>query len=402
MSVTGGANPVKKRFDIKKTLLILLTAVVLVGITSYIAYETITAEVTVVQNGEEVEKTTAANNVNELMDELGIDVSKHDELSVSLEDELTDGMVIEYKEAQEVNVAIDDQEETYYTTQEQVKDFLEEESIDLSDHDQVSVDLNAEIKDGLKIDIDRAFEVTVNDGGEEHTAMVTNQSVGELLKDLNIELSDHDQINAELDDSVQNQSSIDIVRVTKEKVTEEVEIPYETVRENDSDLLRGNQEVVKSGKEGKKVETYEVTKENGEVVSRELVDEEVVEDSVNQVVAVGTKAPVTLVDSKGEWMNFTSTKYTAFCDGCTGSTATGVDVSNTIYYNGMRIIAVDPSVIPLDSIVEVKVGNNTFKAIAKDTGGAIKGKKIDILVDSKQEAWNWGYRSVQVRMLKEG
>ncbi|WP_279402003.1 3D domain-containing protein [Piscibacillus salipiscarius] len=106
--------------------------------------------------------------------------------------------------------------------------------------------------------------------------------------------------------------------------------------------------------------------------------------------------------SSSGWMTFRSTKYTADCTGCSGYTATGVNVNNTIYYNGMRIIAVDPGVIPLHSIVEVRTPSGSFRAVAKDTGGAIHGRKIDILVSSKSEAYNWGNRSVQVKIIRRG
>src|SRR5690554_4572165 len=103
---------------------------------------------------------------------------------------------------------------------------------------------------------------------------------------------------------------------------------------------------------------------------------------------------------KEEWLTFESTAYTAFCDsGCIGITKTGYDVSETIYYDGMRIIAVDPDVIPLYSIVEVKAGETTFTAIALDTGAAIKGKIIDLLVTDKETAYKWGRRQVKVRMI---
>lgn len=412
MSVKWGANPRKKQFSFKKILLTLLTVFVFVATVSYIAFETVTAEVSVIQDGEEVSTLTTANEVSGVMDELGIEVSEHDDLSVDLDDEITDGMVIEYTQAKEVQVTIDDQTETYFTTTENVNQFLEEESINLSEHDELSVDLNTDIEDGLAISIQKAFEVTVNDGGKEKTAMVTNQSIGDLLKDLKISLNEHDRLNADLDDRVENNRSIEIVRVTKEKVSKEIEIPYDTETKNDSNLLQGKSKVLTKGEQGKKVETYEVTKENGEEVSRELVDEEVVKESVNQIVAKGTKQPVQQVSkssdsnssssssSSGDWMTFRSTKYTANCSGCSGYTATGVNVNNTITYQGMRIIAVDPNVIPLRSIVEVRTPSGSFTAIALDTGGAIKGNKIDILVDSKSEAYNWGTRSVQVRIKK--
>lgn len=101
-------------------------------------------------------------------------------------------------------------------------------------------------------------------------------------------------------------------------------------------------------------------------------------------------------------MTITASHYTSTCNGCSGVTATGYDVRNTIYYNGYRIIAVDPSIIPLNSIVEVSTPYGTFKAIALDKGGAIKGYKADVLVSNYNEAVKLGVVKAQVRVIKYG
>lgn len=76
-------------------------------------------------------------------------------------------------------------------------------------------------------------------------------------------------------------------------------------------------------------------------------------------------------------------------------TATGQDVTDSIFYNGMRIIAVDPAVIPLGTIVEIE---GVGQAIALDTGGRIKGNIVDLLVDTKNEAIQWGRRHVTITL----
>lgn len=105
-------------------------------------------------------------------------------------------------------------------------------------------------------------------------------------------------------------------------------------------------------------------------------------------------------ESKG--VAFNGSYYTAKCKGCSGITATGVDVRKTIYYNGMRIIAVDPSVIPLYSIVQVTTPHESFKAIALDKGGAIKGHKVDILVAETSTAIKLGRHTVHIKVLSSG
>lgn len=97
--------------------------------------------------------------------------------------------------------------------------------------------------------------------------------------------------------------------------------------------------------------------------------------------------------AEGKTISVTATAYTADCAGCSGITATGVNLKND---PNAKVIAVDPSVIPLGSKVYVE---GYGYATAADTGGAIKGNKIDIHVPSTQEALNWGNRTVNVTIV---
>lgn len=106
-------------------------------------------------------------------------------------------------------------------------------------------------------------------------------------------------------------------------------------------------------------------------------------------------------DAQAEASSITmeATYYTADCYGCSGITAAGYDVRGTIYADGYRVIAVDPSVIPLGSIVYVQTPFEEFYAIAADVGGAINGHRVDILVGSQYEAITKGRHYVTVTPL---
>lgn len=98
-----------------------------------------------------------------------------------------------------------------------------------------------------------------------------------------------------------------------------------------------------------------------------------------------------------EWISVEATAYTAKCKGCSGITKTGYNVlDQSIDY---RIIAVDPSIIPLYSIVEIE-GMGIYRAL--DIGGDIKNHRIDILMQSKEKARTFGRQQVRVRIIKRG
>lgn len=92
-----------------------------------------------------------------------------------------------------------------------------------------------------------------------------------------------------------------------------------------------------------------------------------------------------------------ATSYEAMCDtGCIGITKTGIDVRNKT----PRIIAVDPTVIPLHSIVELFVEGKSIGIYqAEDTGGDIKNLRIDILAPTRADAFQFGRRPVTVKIL---
>lgn len=96
---------------------------------------------------------------------------------------------------------------------------------------------------------------------------------------------------------------------------------------------------------------------------------------------------------QGKTLTVQATAYTADCAGCSGVTSTGIDLNKN---RNAKVIAVDPSVIPLGSKVHVE-GYGT--AIAGDTGGAIKGNRIDLHVPTKDQAYSFGNKSVKVTIL---
>ncbi|MEW4131959.1 3D domain-containing protein [Bacillus thuringiensis] len=117
--------------------------------------------------------------------------------------------------------------------------------------------------------------------------------------------------------------------------------------------------------------------------------------------------PVQKDDTGGKSITVKATAYTndpAENGGTYGGkvlTRTGADITNSILVNGLPVIAVDPNVIPLNSKVRVEVPemgiNQTY--IAADTGGAIKGNRIDVLVSGSEAADNFGVRQAKVTIL---
>ncbi|MBT2757064.1 LysM peptidoglycan-binding domain-containing protein [Mesobacillus foraminis] len=104
-------------------------------------------------------------------------------------------------------------------------------------------------------------------------------------------------------------------------------------------------------------------------------------------------APAADTASDSKEITVSATAYTADCKGCSGTTATGVDLKAN---PNQKVIAVDPSVIPLGTKVHVQ---GYGYATASDTGGAIKGNKIDVFIPNHNDAVEWGRKQVKVTII---
>jgi 3D (Asp-Asp-Asp) domain-containing protein len=175
-------------------------------------------------------------------------------------------------------------------------------------------------------------------------------------------------------------------------------IQFAVVTKKDESLEKGKEKTITSGKKGLVSKQYEVLLENGEEVSRKLISEQKVAEKQDKVVAVGTKDLSIQVsrgaaDEPGKEFYVTATAYTAYCNGCSGRTATGLNLRAN---PNMKVIAVDPRVIPLGSKVYVE---GYGYAVAADTGGAIKGYIVDLFMPSNQDCYRWGRKKVKIKIL---
>ena len=96
--------------------------------------------------------------------------------------------------------------------------------------------------------------------------------------------------------------------------------------------------------------------------------------------------------SSGKTMIMESTAYSYAEKGASHLTASGTDLRS----NNPMAVAVDPSVIPLGTLVNVE---GYGVALALDTGGAIKGNIIDVHFDNVAKCLQWGRRQVKVTIL---
>ncbi|MBE0340245.1 DUF348 domain-containing protein [Paenibacillus sp. 28ISP30-2] len=309
----------------------------------------------------------------------------------------------------QVFFVIDGKASAVETRESQLQDLLKEHSISLQPHDTVSMPLNGAVQDGDRVVIKRANQVKVSSGNETKKLYTTENTVEGAIRTSGYKLSSNDKVYPALDASVSSNMDIKIVRVKKQQVEQKQQVPYQVIKTADPSLYKGDNRVIQSGKTGVVVQHVQKVYHDGKLVSKQLVNKEVAQNRVDKVIAVGTKKkPVVLDASVGPedavkatrvssgnavrkagvnfkyskvLQNVSMTAYSSQESGIGTRTASGTRVTEG------RTIAVDPSVIPIGWWVYIEgVG---FRR-AEDTGGAIKGHKIDVYYESLSQANQFG------------
>ena len=302
-----------------------------------------------------------------------------------------------------VNLLVGGKEVKMSTSAYNVKSLLEQEGIELSKYDKVYPGVESKLSDGIIIRIDRAFEVTVIENGEESKVKTAEKTVEGLLKQEEIKLTEHDKVEPGRGEEIKPGDHISITRVEIQNMEIVEDVPYRVEVVSDDELEAGRTAIVQKGKTGSKKVVYEVVLENGTEVKRSKIDEEIISEPSEEIVKKGTKSFV--ITSRGEQRNFkkvismSATAYTAGYESTgknPGHPEYGMTRSGTMVRPG--VVAVDPRVIPLGSKLYIEPLG--IVASAEDTGSAIKGNKIDIYMESLSDARRFGRKNVKVYILK--
>ncbi len=182
-------------------------------------------------------------------------------------------------------------------------------------------------------------------------------------------------------------------RFEEKFITQSEPIEYETEYKDDPEVEAGIETAVQEGKDGKKVKHIKITYYNGEEFERDHVKTETIKPEP-EIISRGTKIVwKTLQTADGEiryWkkMRVYATHYDSTCNGCNETTAIGMRA-------GKGVIAVDPKTIKLRSEVYIP---GYGKAVAGDTGGAIKGNIIDLGFDDARTS-GWSARYVDIYLM---
>lgn len=288
----------------------------------------------------------------------------------------------------------------HVTTAATVQGFLQERGITPRPDDYVHPALDTPLVDNLLIEYSPAIPVRLVTPHGTRVIQTTASDVGSLLEDEGVELGDHDVVRPSLSDPLVANCTVRISRIVQWMHKEHQRIAERTIREIDFALPPGQTKILHAGVAGLLERTVDYTQTDGTLRKR-VLGNRMVRKPEPRIIAegVGTSEAIQEFAKRGlektsyiasSAIEMVATAYTAGCIGCSGYTASG-------YHAGHGIVAVDPRIIPLGT--KLYIPGYGF-AIAGDTGGAIVGNRIDLGFDSLGDALSFGRRPVKVYTLK--
>ena len=292
-----------------------------------------------------------------------------------------------------IEVLVDGKNIKIETTNTNPKKIIQELGVYLSEHDSFALD-TPKVRNGSKIEVIRAIPVTVINQGKRHVVNTGLATVAEVLKLMKVDYKNK-LVSVKLTDRPRVDVPIHVLANNEKLNSVEENLEFSVVEQPDNHLDFGEKRVITAGVLGKKQVLYKETLAADGKTTREKISETILVQPQEQIVAVGKRNMVET--SRGAYRyrqvySMQATAYTPYLDGSgSGMTATGIPAKR-------GVVAVDPQVIPLGSQVYIPGYGH---AIAADTGGAIQGHKIDLCIDTYQEAISFGRRQVTVYLLDD-
>ena len=286
---------------------------------------------------------------------------------------------------------------------------LEEVGISLNSQDRLHT---GQTDRGMVLEVRRQRRIEIDYYGQQLEATSWGETVEQLLERLELTVEGNSCVSQPLSLECYDGMKLRIYREFRQQQIYTVTIPCDTVYCADPTLPQGTRRVLTPGRDGEVMRRAEVTYINGWEAARQILSEEMTVHPVDGVVAVGTglqvpqiralSAPVVgdgiITLPTGEVLTYSrviSSLATAYCD--KGLTATGTQAR-------VGAIAVDPRVIPYGTRMFIMTKDGAYIygiATAEDCGSKqyIYGTRIDLHYDTEYECRQFGARMCWVYFL---
>ncbi|MBE7030083.1 MAG: DUF348 domain-containing protein [Ruminococcaceae bacterium] len=292
----------------------------------------------------------------------------------------------------------------FFTARSTVGEVLKDNNILLGELDKVEPAADQLLSEETTITVSRGVRITITDKGKIRSVITTAMRAKEALEENGIFLNEHDMLSCRLEDRVEEGMNLLVTRVTLGYYEENVVLPYEVEYRDNDQLPFGTENVLQEGEDGVMVRGTQIMYCDGVEQDHIVVKEERVREPIAKIIERGTdNAYVTASGDMIAYKDVITCSATAYDPShqSPGSRYYGLTAMGTRARVGA--IAVDPRVIPLGSKLYVEAVDGSWSygfCTAEDTGGAIKGNRIDLFYNTRREALQFGRRQAKVYILE--
>jgi uncharacterized protein YabE (DUF348 family) len=229
------------------TQLLVLCALV-VGLVAFVGNnKTITLNV----DGKVTSVQTFGGTVGQVVKSANLELKPADRVSPAIDSTVQNGTVINVNQAKEVKVSLDGSEKTVNTTAQDVEDLVTE--LGVASASSVSVPKDAQLSvAGSFVSISTPKSVSIVADGKVQAATTTAATVGKVLEDASLTLGANDRSSQPANAPVVNNMVIKVSRVdTGQTAVTSEEVPFKTETVESAELLKGEKEVTQAGSAGK-------------------------------------------------------------------------------------------------------------------------------------------------------
>lgn len=242
----------------------------------------------VVDNNDAIVITTNETEPIEILAQANITLADSDKLDIS-QFNSGEGGTIKIDKLNSINVEFDSVINTYSVYEDTVGEALESLGIELNNDTKMNYELTDPVVDGMVITIMSAKSVTLTADGKDTKYAIYQGTVKDLLELAQITLGKDDYTKPSLDTQLEADMKVTVYRVEYKTVTETETVKYKTTTIKKSSMNEGTEKVVNEGVNGEDQVTYNVKYVNGKEENRTETERVTVKEPVNKVVNVGTK-----------------------------------------------------------------------------------------------------------------
>lgn len=254
--------------------------------------------ITVHDRGEQKTLLSDAGTIAGALEDAGITLDSRDAVEPGLDEEL---VAREYEvniyRARPVIIIDGPTREKVMTPYQAADKIVKDAGITLNPEDEVAITrTNNIVADGagLQLTVDRATSLTLNLFGTQAAVKTQAETVGDMLKEKNIELEYNDRVSVALSTPISAGMNISVWREGKQTITAEEAVQFDIEQIRDTDRPQGYKEVKTTGETGLRNVTYEIEIKDGVEIARTEIASIVTKPAVKQVEVIGARVLLTV------------------------------------------------------------------------------------------------------------